>query len=61
MEESDNFDYYKSKIYNKFESPIDDIVTKAIGCKSKCNFCNRKCELEPHNSSIKHSCKTVGH
>jgi tRNA A37 methylthiotransferase MiaB len=28
--------------------PILNLVNTAVGCKSKCRFCNRKCELGQH-------------
>ncbi len=37
----------------------------AVGCRSLCKFCNRKCERKPHNDSkeggFQHTCKTRGH
>ena len=38
------------------------MINKAVGCKSQCLYCNRKCELLPHNiEETKHSCDNVGH
>jgi tRNA A37 methylthiotransferase MiaB len=28
--------------------PVLNLVNTAVGCKSKCRFCNRKCELGQH-------------
>ena len=38
------------------------MINQAVGCKSTCLFCNRKCELLPHNPiENPHSCENVGH
>ena len=38
------------------------MINQAVGCKSTCLFCNRKCELSPHNpNDTPHSCENVGH
>ena len=44
------------------EGPILNLVNTAIGCKSKCKFCNRKCELGQHTQlEALHSCDKMGH
>ena len=40
---------------------INDMVNEAKGCPAMCIFCNRKCELKPHNDEVKHSCLRTGH
>ena len=39
-----------------------NLMKTAVGCTSRCKFCNRKCELAPHTLLEKlHCCDTVGH
>jgi hypothetical protein len=41
---------------------IKNLCENAAGCKSKCLFCNRKCELPPHTElENPHSCDIMGH
>ena len=40
---------------------INDLVNEAIGCRSLCKFCGRKCELKPHNQDQQHNCDRLGH
>ena len=39
------------------------MMDNAVGCKSTCLFCYRKCELLPHivTDDSRHSCDNVGH
>ena len=44
------------------EDVIHSFVTNAIGCKDVCKFCNRKCELAPHqDENENHNCNKRGH
>ena len=36
-------------------------MIEAKGCPAMCLFCNRKCELKPHNDEVKHNCARSGH
>ena len=41
---------------------IKYLCETAAGCKSRCLFCNRKCELPPHTElEISHCCDIMGH
>lgn len=45
------------------DAELADMRIKALGCRSCCPFCGRKCELEAGHSTltIKHNCDNVGH
>ena len=43
------------------ERLINDLMNEAKGCPAMCFFCNRKCELKPHNEEVEHNCAKKGH
>lgn len=41
---------------------VSDLFAKAIGCRSCCPFCGRKCQETQHQAVVlKHNCDKVGH
>ena len=48
-------------IGHEIQRQINDLVNEAKGCHAMCLFCNRKCELKPHNDEVKHNCSRKGH
>ena len=41
---------------------IQELIVNAVGCKTCCKFCGRKCERAVlGHEGLKHSCDKMGH
>lgn len=54
---------YRSDLDNVCRHDIASLIGKAVGCRSQCKYCKRKCDLEDGHDPKKypHSCETMGH
>jgi predicted peroxiredoxin len=53
---------FSGVIEKRHKDFITDLGVKAVGCERSCQFCNRKCELPPHDDTIiHHNCSKRGH